>query len=57
MLNVLTPDEALRLMESAFQPLRKVVLREHGAAHGDVLAEDVAASEYVPDFDLSGIKK
>lgn len=55
MLNVLTPDEALRLMESAFQPLRKVVLREHGAAHGDVLAEDVAASEYVPDFDRSTV--
>ncbi len=55
MLNVLTPDQVLRLIESAFQPRQNVILREHGAVAGDVLAEDVAASEYVPDFDRSTV--
>lgn len=55
MLNVLTPEEVLRLIESAFQPRQNVLLLEHGAAVGDVLAEDVAASEFVPDFDRSTV--
>ncbi len=52
MLNVLTPEEALRLMESQFQP-RQFVTED--AQVGDVLAEDVIASECVPDFDRSTV--
>ncbi len=55
MLNVLTPDQVLRLIESAFQPNCGIVTRAHGAVVGDVLAEDVVASEYVPDFDRSTV--
>ena len=53
MLNVLTPEEALRLMETAFRPLR--LETERTAVLGDVLAEDVIASEFVPDFDRSTV--
>ena len=53
MLNVLTPEEVLRLIETAFQQRRSVT--ERTAALGDVLAEDVIAAECVPDFDRSTV--
>lgn len=56
MLHVKTPDEVLALIEQEFAPLagrREVVSLT--AAMGRVLAEDILASEYVPDFDRSTV--
>lgn len=55
MLNVLTPEEVLRLIETAFPPRRAVGTRPLDALPGETLAEDVAASEFVPDFDRSTV--
>ena len=56
MLDVKTPFEVLELMDQAFSPLadreEQVPLAQ---AIGRVLAEDVAAEEYVPDFDRSTV--
>jgi len=56
MLKVKTPEEVLKLIEDEFAPLpdrtEMVSLRE---AIGRVLAEDIAAGEYVPDFDRSTV--
>ena len=56
MLNVLTPDEVLELIKQRFSPLENmkesVGLDE---AVGRVLAEDITATEYVPDFDRSTV--
>ncbi len=56
MLNVKTPEEVLALLEEQFAPLtgrtEPVSLKE---AIGRVLAEEIAASEYVPDFDRSTV--
>ena len=56
MLNVLTPDEVSELIKEKFSPLKNnteaVGLDE---AVGRVLAEDITASEYVPDFDRSTV--
>ncbi|MCR5087904.1 MAG: molybdopterin molybdotransferase MoeA [Oscillospiraceae bacterium] len=56
MLDVKTPEEVLRLIEKEFHPVpdgaETVPL---GAAAGRVLAEDIRAEEYVPDFDRSTV--
>lgn len=56
MLRVKTPDEVFGLIESEFSPLpdraEAVPLAD---AFGRVLAENVTASEYVPDFDRSTV--
>ena len=55
MLNVKTPEEVFRLIEEAFQPLEKVNAVSLDFALGEVLAEDITAEEYVPDFDRSTV--
>ena len=55
MLHVKTPDEVLALIETEFSPLAKVEPVPLNAAMGRVLAEDIAATEYVPDFDRSTV--
>ena len=55
MLHVKTPEEVLALIESEFRPLGEVEIVSLAAAMGRVLAEDIAATEYVPDFDRSTV--
>lgn len=56
MLQVKTPEEVLALIETEFMPLsgraEDIWL---GEAIGRVLAEDITAAEYVPDFDRSTV--
>jgi len=56
MLHVKTPEEVLALIQTEFSPLadrtETVSLFD---AMGRVLAEDIAAAEYVPDFDRSTV--
>lgn len=56
MLSVMTPDEALGLIGREFSPLERETERV-GLRHavGRVLAEDIRAAEYVPDFDRSTV--
>ncbi len=55
MLEVKTPEEVLRLIEKEFMPhgLRETVSLSE--ALGRVLAEDIEADEFVPDFDRSTV--
>ncbi|MCR4606761.1 MAG: molybdopterin molybdotransferase MoeA [Oscillospiraceae bacterium] len=55
MLEVKTPEEVLRLIEKEFIPcgLSETVLLSE--ALGRVLAEDIKADEFVPDFDRSTV--
>lgn len=55
MLYVKTPEEVLALIETEFSPLGQVETVPLSAAMGRVLAEDIAAREYVPDFDRSTV--
>ena len=55
MLQVLTPDEVLGLIQTRFRPLRRVEFASLDEAAGRVLGEDVYAGEYVPDFDRSTV--
>ena len=55
MLHVKTPEEVLALIESEFAPLAQQELVALVDAMGRVLAEDIAATEYVPDFDRSTV--
>ena len=55
MLFVKTPEETLALIEREFEPVAKGELVSLGRAMGRVLAEDIAAAEYVPDFDRSTV--
>ena len=55
MLHVKTPEEVLALIESEFAPVAETELVSLGNAMGRVLAEDIAATEYVPDFDRSTV--
>ena len=56
MLRVKTPDEVLALVEESFLPLEaRHELIELCDAVGRVLAEDICASEFVPDFDRSTV--
>ena len=56
MLHVKTPEEVLALIQAEFSPLSNrtetICLYE---AMGRVLAEDILATEYVPDFDRSTV--
>ena len=55
MLHVKTPEEVLALIETEFAPVVGTELVSLAAAMGRVLAEDIAATEYVPDFDRSTV--
>ena len=55
MLEVKTPEEVFRLIEKEFWPLERKELVPLDNALGRVLAEDITASEYVPDFDRSTV--
>ena len=55
MLHVKTPEEVLALIESEFETVAGVEAVSLAAAMGRVLAEDIAADEYVPDFDRSTV--
>ena len=55
MLEVKTPEEVYRLIEKEFRTLEKKELVPLENALGRVLAEDITASEYVPDFDRSTV--
>lgn len=55
MLEVKTPEEVFRLIEKEFRPLDRKELIPLDCAPGRVLAEDITASEYVPDFDRSTV--
>ena len=55
MLTVKTPEEVLALIKEEFVPVAQTEMVPLVSAMGRVLAEDVAASEYVPDFDRSTV--
>ena len=55
MLYVKTPEDVLALIESEFSAVAPAELVSLGCAMGRVLAEDIAAAEYVPDFDRSTV--
>ena len=55
MLSVKTPQEVLELIDIEFQPLREPEYVTLSTAVGRVLAEDIVADEYVPDFDRSTV--
>lgn len=55
MLHVKTPEEVLALIETEFSPVAGLELVSLSAAVGRVLAEDIAATEYVPDFNRSTV--
>ena len=55
MLHVKTPEEVLALIETEFSPAARTELVSLGGAMGRILAEDIAATEYVPDFDRSTV--
>ena len=55
MLHVKTPEEVLALIESEFEAVAGREEVSLAAAMGRVLAEDIAAGEYVPDFDRSTV--
>ena len=55
MLNVKTPEEVFRLIEEEFQPKERVMNSPLDFAQGRILAEDILAEEYVPDFDRSTV--
>lgn len=55
MLYVKTPEEVLAMIESEFAPLERTDTVPLCDAMGRILAEDVAAREYVPDFDRSTV--
>ena len=55
MLQVKTPEEVLRLIEKEFKPLGGTEVIPLAQTLGRVLAEDVTAEEYVPDFDRSTV--
>ena len=55
MLSVKTPEEVLALIESEFSPVAQPETVSLAAAMGRVLAEEIAADAYVPDFDRSTV--
>ena len=55
MLYVKTPEEVLTMIESEFSPLERTEVVSLSDAMGRILAEDIAAREYVPDFDRSTV--
>ena len=55
MLYVKTPEEVLAMIEWEFSPLERTEVVSLSDAMGRILAEDIAAREYVPDFDRSTV--
>ena len=55
MLHVKTPEEVLALIESEFEVVAEAERVSLSEAMGRILAEDIAAEEYVPDFDRSTV--
>ena len=55
MLTVLTPEEALQTIQSAFSPCLGAERAALDAACGRVLYREVAAAEFVPGFDRSTV--
>ena len=55
MLHVKTPEEVLALIEQEFSPIAEAETVSLSDAMGRVLAEEIAATEYVPDFDRSTV--
>jgi len=55
MLYVKTPEEVLALIETEFNAVAQTEMVPLAAAMGRVLAEDITATEYVPDFDRSTV--
>ena len=55
MLSVKTPEETLELIHNSFSCVSLTEVVFLSEAMGRVLAEDIAASEYVPDFDRSTV--
>ena len=55
MLYVKTPEEVLALIEQSFSCVAQRETVDLTAAMGRVLAQDIAAEEYVPDFDRSTV--
>ena len=55
MLHVKTPEEVLALIETEFSPVAAVENVSLLHALGRVLGADIAATEYVPDFDRSTV--
>jgi molybdopterin molybdotransferase len=55
MLEVKTPEEVLRLIETKFNPLGRTETVPLAEALGRVAAEDLLSEEYVPDFDRSTV--
>ena len=55
MLSVKTPEEVLALIKSEFEQVAEAEGVSLSDAMGRVLAEDIAATEYVPDFDRSTV--
>ena len=55
MLQVKTPEEVLEMIQQEFSPVAAMELVSLSEAVGRVLAEDIAATEYVPDFDRSTV--
>ena len=56
MLHVKTPEEVLTLIQKEFVPLKdQIEIVGLSEAIGRVLAEDIAAQEFVPDFDRSTV--
>ena len=55
MLHVKTPEEVLALIETEFETVAAAETVSLPKAMGRVLAEDIAATEYVPDFDRSTV--
>ena len=55
MLEVKTPEEVLSLIQKEFTPLGRSETVPLAEALGRVLAEDIKAGEYVPDFDRSTV--
>jgi len=55
MLSVKTPEEVLALIKNEFSPMSEMETVSLSSAIGRTLAEDITASEYVPDFNRSTV--
>lgn len=55
MLSVKTPEEVMALIKSEFVPVAESQSVSLSCAMGRTLAEDIAAQEYVPDFNRSTV--
>ncbi len=55
MLSVKTPEEVLALIKNEFSPMAEMETVSLSSAMGRTLAEDITASEYVPDFNRSTV--